>query len=150
MNARIAYTPHDLFISCPVDDWRAVQAFVNELKRIPSRQRKWLELVKLWRVSLRYEDAVLGYLAYYFGGHEIVDLTELQAGSHDGGQVQHRRMLGDPYRVLYVQPDAPPEVISAAYRALAKKYHPDVAGAVETMQRINAAAEQILGAKRCV
>lgn len=31
----------------------------------------------------------------------------------------------DFYEVLGVRPDAEPEVISAAYRALAKKYHPD-------------------------
>lgn len=31
----------------------------------------------------------------------------------------------DPYDVLGVAPDADPDVIRAAYRALAKKYHPD-------------------------
>jgi len=31
----------------------------------------------------------------------------------------------DPYRVLQVAPDAEHEVIAAAYRALALKYHPD-------------------------
>jgi hypothetical protein len=32
------------------------------------------------------------------------------------------------YRLLHVQPDAPPEVIKAAYRALIAKRHPDVGG----------------------
>jgi DnaJ domain len=32
----------------------------------------------------------------------------------------------DPYAVLGVAPDAEPEVITAAYRVLAKKWHPDV------------------------
>ena len=36
--------------------------------------------------------------------------------------------LPDYYAVLQVQPDADIEVISAAYRQLMKKYHPDVAG----------------------
>jgi curved DNA-binding protein CbpA len=31
----------------------------------------------------------------------------------------------DPYRVLQVQPDAEHEVVHAAFRALAMKYHPD-------------------------
>ena len=32
----------------------------------------------------------------------------------------------DPYKVLQVDPDAEREVIRAAYRTLALKYHPDV------------------------
>ena len=31
----------------------------------------------------------------------------------------------DPFRILQVQPDADPDVISAAYRVLARKVHPD-------------------------
>ena len=37
--------------------------------------------------------------------------------------------ISDPYRILQVVPDAEPEVIRAAYRALALKYHPDLAAA---------------------
>lgn len=36
--------------------------------------------------------------------------------------------VGDPYRVLQVDPEAEPEVIRAAYRSLALKYHPDKGG----------------------
>jgi curved DNA-binding protein CbpA len=44
----------------------------------------------------------------------------------------------DPYAVLQVAPHAEPEVLRAAYRALAQKYHPDVAGGSEaTMTAIN-------------
>jgi curved DNA-binding protein CbpA len=34
----------------------------------------------------------------------------------------------DPYKTLQVDPEAEDEVIEAAYRRLARKYHPDVAG----------------------
>lgn len=34
----------------------------------------------------------------------------------------------NPYMILGVGPEAEPEVIDAAYRALMKKYHPDTAG----------------------
>jgi curved DNA-binding protein CbpA len=49
----------------------------------------------------------------------------------------------DPYKVLQVDPEAEDEVIQAAYRRLAQKYHPDVAGAAgsERMASINAAWE---------
>ncbi|MDE3000422.1 MAG: DnaJ domain-containing protein [Gemmatimonadota bacterium] len=46
----------------------------------------------------------------------------------------------DLYEVLQVQDSADPEVIDAAYRSLARKYHPDVnnsSDAKERMQRIN-------------
>ncbi len=44
----------------------------------------------------------------------------------------------DPYKVLQVDPEAEPEVIRAAYRALALKYHPDVStGSQERMASLN-------------
>lgn len=47
----------------------------------------------------------------------------------------------DPYAVLQVTPEAEDTVISAAYRALARRFHPDVAGDGSTapMSAINAA-----------
>jgi curved DNA-binding protein CbpA len=52
----------------------------------------------------------------------------------------------DPYRTLQVVPDAEDEVIAAAYRRLARKYHPDVAPGAEAAARmaaINAAWEVV-------
>jgi curved DNA-binding protein CbpA len=52
----------------------------------------------------------------------------------------------DPYKVLQVDPEAEDEVIQAAYRRLAQKYHPDRAAgteAVERMVALNAAWELI-------
>jgi curved DNA-binding protein CbpA len=44
----------------------------------------------------------------------------------------------DPYKVLQVDPEAEPEVIRAAYRALALKYHPDVStGSHDRMAALN-------------
>lgn len=43
----------------------------------------------------------------------------------------------DLYQVLQVAPDAEPEVIRAAYRALAQKHHPDAGGTQERMAALN-------------
>ena len=46
--------------------------------------------------------------------------------------------FGDPYKVLQVDPEAEWEVIRAAYRALALKYHPDLSsGSQERMAALN-------------
>jgi curved DNA-binding protein CbpA len=52
----------------------------------------------------------------------------------------------DPYKVLQVDPEAEDEVIQAAYRRLAQKYHPDRTAGAEASARmiaINAAWEMI-------
>ena len=60
--------------------------------------------------------------------------------------------MQDPYRVLGVSPTASEDEIKKAYRALAKKYHPDVnngSAAAETkMKEVNEAYSQIMKMKR--
>ena len=47
-------------------------------------------------------------------------------------------MAEDPYKVLQVDPEADPEVIQAAYRRLARKYHPDLAAGPDAAARMAA------------
>jgi curved DNA-binding protein CbpA len=44
---------------------------------------------------------------------------------------------GDLYELLQVLPAAEPEVVRAAYRALAQKHHPDTGGSQERMAALN-------------
>ncbi len=59
--------------------------------------------------------------------------------------------MSDPYSVLGLKPDASDEEVKKAYKTLAKRYHPDVAGnspeAARKMQEINAAYDQIINHK---
>jgi molecular chaperone DnaJ len=56
-------------------------------------------------------------------------------------------MIDDPYKVLGVTPDTPPDEIKKAYRRLAKQYHPDLhpgdAECARRMNEINSAYDQI-------
>lgn len=61
-----------------------------------------------------------------------------------GGGVGHNRGV-DPHAVLGLERDAPPAEVQRAYRALAKRFHPDRAGegAGELMVSINAAYDML-------
>ncbi len=53
----------------------------------------------------------------------------------------------DPYKLLQVDPEADPEIITAAYRKLARRYHPDVgsgADAAGMMVALNWARDLLL------
>jgi DnaJ-like protein len=57
----------------------------------------------------------------------------------------------DPYEVLQVSPRASAEVIRAAYRVLARSYHPDVStspAAAMRMQELNAAYKALIDPER--
>ena len=51
----------------------------------------------------------------------------------------------EPHEILDVAPDAPEEVVEAAYRQKTKTAHPDQGGSAEELQRVRRAKEALLG-----
>ena len=49
----------------------------------------------------------------------------------------------EAYRVLGISPDAPDEVVKAAHKVLARKYHPDIGGDEKKAKEINGAFDLI-------
>jgi DnaJ-class molecular chaperone len=71
--------------------------------------------------------------------------AEVQRLTWQGLQSMPRHGLSDdPYAMLHVSRNAPPEVIEAAYRALVKIYHADFCRSNAAMKRINMTCEAIL------
>ena len=63
--------------------------------------------------------------------------------------------MSDPYKVLGVSPTATDDEVKAAYRELAKKYHPDNYAnspledlATEKMKEVNEAYDQVMAERR--
>jgi len=110
---------------------------VAEIKRsVPSPLRSYDPGTKAWTISARYVSTVFHLLARVFGG---VDIEGSRTGPADRG----RQPSDDPWGTLHLLPSAPPELVSAAHKCLAKLTHPDVGGDTGTMQALNAAVEQI-------
>ena len=101
--------------------------------QIPSYARTYDPAERTWTVTAMYFSVAFRLMYETFGDVEIVD-----AGSPD--RAPH---AGDAYRVLHLLPTAPPELVTAAHRCLAKLNHPDRGGSTMTMQRINAAVDVI-------
>jgi hypothetical protein len=102
--------------------------FIDELKRaVPGRFRSYDPDTKIWRVSPPYASAAERLFARYF--------TDVEPPRRD-------LALPEWCRVLYVLPQAPPEVVNAAYRVLSKKLHPDHGGSAEKMKALNLAVER--------
>lgn len=90
------------------------------------------EAIALQRAALARENEALR--------RELLQCLKAQSQQ----QTSNRARADDPYAILHVNRDAPPEVIEAAYRALAKIHHPDVGGSDAAMKRINVAHAAIL------
>lgn len=114
-------------------DSEKFQSFIAALKsNIHQRSRKWDANRKCW--LLRDADPVIALLRSF-----AIDFDCDDAAAEP--ERPKRLTVDDAYRILYLQPDAPRFIVDAAYRALAKHFHPDVGGDTAAMQRINAAVE---------
>jgi hypothetical protein len=106
----------------------------------PAR-RAWLiaeeeQLLRLRHVLPGLEAAVAQ--AAHASQREHTGCTPPPPAEHDG--------LTDAYAALCLTRRAPPELVTAAYRVLAKRYHPDGGGRHELMVALNASHERVMAA----
>lgn len=114
-------------------DWspEMVDALKNEL---PSRSRKWNPDARQWYVRESVIGTVLYLAKKHCGGHEWLEFDDADDARQD-------LTTDKALATLHLLPSAPPWLISTAYKALAKRMHPDAGGDLRAMQAVNAAYE---------
>lgn len=128
--ASLRYLPNGLMLQleAPYD-----KNFTETMKKsIPTKKRMWDDQDKCWYVVKDQFDKLSHLLNEYFDETLLLDFP-----AHE--------VSDSSWAMLYLVENAPLEVVCAAYRALAVKYHPDKGGDVAVMQSINQAYKNILG-----
>jgi hypothetical protein len=117
-----------------------VADFVDDLKaEISARKRRWDPARKAWWVAASAIDQALDITRRYY----TVEFAE----EADEPAPYPRSESVNAWAALWLVPGAPPEVVAAAYRAMAKLHHPDHGGDNAAMQRVNAAYEEITSSR---
>jgi hypothetical protein len=97
---------------------------------IPFRFRTYDSRDKTWMVEPAYADLAIELLLKHFPDAEVPrrPRTSRTAAAETDGDAQ--------FQVFHLLPTAPPELVRAAYRTLAKIFHPDKGGGAEIMRRL--------------
>jgi hypothetical protein len=119
---------------------------IDALKRaVPPYSRSFKPETKQWFVAFAAEPQMLAWLGYMTTAHAAT----VEFPAEDKGDEYERppkpraHRPGDAYAALHLLPTAPPSVVRAVYRELAKLNHPDLGGDVRAMQTINAAYREL-------
>jgi hypothetical protein len=117
-------------------DTNAFTYAISELKEIvPVAFRNYDPAKKTWIIT-DWE-----CLDEWIGELRSVYAVETEYDNEQPSRPPPPQSIASPFQTLYLLPNAPPEVIKAAYKALAKIHHPDARGNNEKMIEINRAFE---------
>ncbi len=113
-----------------------IPALIAGFKSLPFRFRDYApDDGKLWTIKPPYAEEALTLILRYAPDAEVEYSRQSRTHRTDappsGGN--------DYFATLHLRPTAPPELIDAAYRTLAKRFHPDRGGDTATMQQLNGA-----------
>ena len=120
-------------LTFPFDAW-----LVDALKaEIPGHARTYAPDTRAWTIAPAYAGIAIRLMYQAFTDVEVIDAAA-GPGFDRGGDPREAALV-----VLHLRPTAPPELVDAAYKCLARLHHPDRGGSTATMQAINAAADRI-------
>jgi hypothetical protein len=119
-------------------DTNAFTFAISELKGIiPVAFRNYEPTKKTWIIT------DWGRLDEWLDELRSVYAVETEYDNEQPSRPPPAQSIASPFQTLYLLPNAPPEVVKAAYKALAKIHHPDARGSSEKMIEINRAFEVI-------
>jgi hypothetical protein len=98
---------------------------------IPWDAREWDGARKVWYVDQAFADVVIDLAQQH--GALVTDKRPVAVAE----SAQVPPALRAACALLCITPGAPLQVAEAAYKALAKRHHPDVGGDTATMQALN-------------
>ena len=125
-------------------EWIVFAPFIDEASRITERFYPDVELIYSDETTEKKASSKGTGSQYRTGSRSWYrDRSQFnsknQDSSYTGSSSRNYSVPSTDHATLYVTPDAPKEVIQAAYRALAKKFHPDLGGDTAIMEKINVA-----------
>ena len=122
-----------VILTFPFDRW-----LVDALKaEIPGHARTYDPTAKSWTITPAYAHVASQLM------HDVFPDVEIVGAATPPPFDRGRPSSDDPWTILHLRPTAPPELVTAAHRCLAKLHHPDAGGNTATMQAINHAVESI-------
>ena len=128
--ASLRYLPSGLFLQMEAP-WN--KPFQDEMKKsIPAKKRIWDANEKTWYILREQFDRLTHLLEKHYDETILLDFPPPEVARNTGAK-------------LFLLDGAPIEVIRAAYKALAVKYHPDRGGDAEKMVELNTAYSELLG-----
>ena len=105
---------------------------------IPSWARTWDGDVKTWSLAPEWGDGLIERLREL--GMTVTDRRPPPAPPQTTA-LTVASALQEACEALHITPDAPVAVAEASFKALAKRYHPDVGGDTATFQQLNEALQ---------
>jgi hypothetical protein len=138
----------DFHVKLQSADSYVFKSLIDALKNFVSPvYRRYEPATRKWVVGEPATESFRGWLSYARAtfGAQVQWIGEAYADpeSEWTPPKRERPKASDPYQTLHLLPSAPPEVVKAAYRALAVLNHPDKGGETEVMQRINDAYRRL-------
>lgn len=104
---------------------------------IPATERGFHRGTKIWTVSASWAERAVMLLGFHFPDLEVV-----RPHAHAAPPAPLR--TADPaFAELHLLPSAPPALVEAAYRLLARLTHPDVGGDGDRMAALNHAVAEL-------
>jgi DnaJ-domain-containing protein 1 len=137
----LSLTGDQVSVKLKSSDRDAFEFLIEALKdAIPAYDRTYSPASREWFIHASARDSLDNWLD---DARAVFNASvEWQPTKHEHTRAKPRNET-TAHAVLHLLPSAPPEVVRAAYKALAMKHHPDHGGDTEAMQKINEAYRRL-------